>query len=47
VSTDIITVVRDAGGLLVALAALGIVRRELRAMRDAVEHLARALERHE
>jgi hypothetical protein len=47
VSADIIAVVRDAGGLVVALAAIGVLRRELRALRESVEHLARALERDE
>ena len=45
--TDAIAIIRDAGGIVVALAALGVLRRELRALRAAVEHLARALERHE
>jgi len=44
--TDAIAIIRDAGGIVVALAALGVVRRELRALREAVEHLAKALERH-
>ena len=45
--TDAIAIIRDAGGIVVALAALGVVRRELRALREAVEHLARAMERDE
>jgi hypothetical protein len=47
VTTDIIAIVRDAGGIVVALAAIGVLRRELRALREAVEHLASAMERDE
>ena len=45
--TDAIAIIRDAGGIVVALAAIGVLRRELRALREAVEHLARAMERDE
>jgi hypothetical protein len=40
-----ITVVRDVGGLAVALAALALLRVELHAMRRALESLAEELRR--
>jgi hypothetical protein len=43
---DVLALVRDLGGLGVALAALGVLRAELRELRRAVEALAEGL-RHE
>jgi hypothetical protein len=42
---DWITVVRDVGGLAVALAAIALVRVELHAMRRALEALAQEMRR--
>jgi hypothetical protein len=45
--TDTIAIIRDAGGIVVALAAISVLRRELRALRAAVEHLAKTMARDE
>jgi hypothetical protein len=41
--TDIVTVVRDLGGLGVAVVALAVVRRELHDLRATVQDLVEAL----
>jgi hypothetical protein len=43
--TDIVTVVRDVGGLGVAVAALTVLRRELHDLRTTVQDLVEALRR--
>jgi hypothetical protein len=42
---DVLALVRDLGGLGVALAAIGVLRAELRELRRAVHELAEGLRR--
>jgi hypothetical protein len=42
---DVLALVRDLGGLGVALAAIGVLRAELRELRRAVQELADGMRR--
>jgi hypothetical protein len=42
---DVLALLRDLGGLCVAMAALGVLRAELRELRRAVQELAAGLRR--